>query len=75
MPTYIILPSGPDSGLPIGVIIAIIIIAFIIIFVIVDITCYFTRDCGVIKCIKDKLGGGAGAESGATVADPEKGDP
>ncbi|KAK3107823.1 hypothetical protein FSP39_022994 [Pinctada imbricata] len=64
-----------DGGLPLGIIIAIIIIAFIVLFIIVDVTCFYTRHCGVLKCIRDKLDSGAGAETGRKEADAEKGDP
>ncbi|XP_061189297.1 neural cell adhesion molecule 1-like isoform X2 [Saccostrea echinata] len=66
--------SGEEKGgLPIGVIIAIIIIVFIVLLIVVDVTCYYKRKCGVIMCLKGKLGGGSTAGAGSGLKDAEKG--
>lgn len=51
------------SSLSIGAIIGILIVVFLVLFIIVDVTCYFRNRCGVLMCIKDKLGGGASGDT------------
>ncbi|XP_060067440.1 neural cell adhesion molecule 2-like isoform X2 [Ylistrum balloti] len=52
-----------DIGLPIGIIILIVVVVFIVLFVIVDVTCYFRNKCGVIMCLKERVGHAGSADT------------
>ncbi|XP_033758701.1 neural cell adhesion molecule 2-like isoform X2 [Pecten maximus] len=55
--------ESKDIGLPIGIIILIVVVVFIILFVIVDVTCYFRNKCGVIMCLKERVGHAGSADT------------
>ncbi|OWF39867.1 Neural cell adhesion molecule 2 [Mizuhopecten yessoensis] len=52
-----------DLGLPIGIIILIVIVVFVVLFVVVDVTCYFRNKCGVIMCLKERVGHAGSADT------------
>ncbi|KAJ8316464.1 hypothetical protein KUTeg_006478 [Tegillarca granosa] len=62
-PESFIFKTSKVGSLSIGAIIGIVIVVFIVLFIIVDVTCYFRNKCGVLMCLKDKLGGGGSGDT------------
>lgn len=50
------------DSLSIGAIVGIVVGVFIVLFVVVDVFCYVKNKCGILMCIKEKVGGGHGDE-------------
>ncbi|XP_041372473.1 fasciclin-2-like isoform X3 [Gigantopelta aegis] len=62
-----------QAGLATGAIVGILIAILIILFVVIDVSLYFTKQCGVLWFLQHKMGAGAGESSGAAGA-MEEGD-
>lgn len=52
--------TGEQSGLSTAAIIGIVVGVFLLLFIIVDVTCYVKNKCGLLMCIREKVGGSRG---------------